>query len=119
MLFQFNKLKRVRMYSVLRLYLASLFLALFAVAPGFSQNHLSRISIVDRSDGLGAVLRYHLVEAIDSFSVSQPAPDLIQMVLYHPDIDTTNILLPESDHNLNEIHLYNLEIGRASCRERV
>jgi len=99
------------MYSVLRLYLASLFIALFAVAPGFSQNHLSRISVVDRSDGLGAVLRYHLVEAIDSFTVSQPAPDLIQMVLYQTDIDTSNILLPESDHNLNEIHLYNLGYG--------
>lgn len=99
------------MYSTLRLCIVSLFVALFTVVPSFSQNQLTRISIVDRSDGLGAVLRYHFEEAIDSFTVIQPAPDLIQMVLYQPDIDTSNILLPESDHNLNEIHLYNLGYG--------
>ncbi len=99
------------MYSLLRLFIASLFVSLFAVSPGVSQNHLSRISKVDRSDGKGVVVRYHLEEAIDSFMVIQPAPDLIQMVIFDTNIDTTGILLPDPGDKVKEVHLYNLGYG--------
>ncbi len=93
------------------------FLLLFAlignVATYAQQNtKLSRISMATRSDGNGAVLRYHFSSAVDSFEVTQPEPDFIQMVLYHPNIDTANIVLPEEQNeHLKEIHLYNLGYG--------
>ena len=75
-----------------------------------AQNSLSRISTVDRSDGKGAVIRYHFEQAVDSFEVLQPAPDLIQMVLYG-DIDTTNIQLPEEGIKVRQVFLYELDYG--------
>jgi len=65
---------------------------------------------VDRSDGKGAVIRYHFEQAVDSFEVLQPAPDLIQMVLYG-DIDTTNIQLPEEGIKVRQVFLYELDYG--------
>ena len=111
MFYQFNQPKRGRMNSLPRLFLAFLCVSLFAAAPVLSQNRLSRISKVDRSDGKGVVIRYHLEEAIDSFMVIQPAPDLIQMVLFDTDIDTSGILLPEQGDKVKEVHLYNLGYG--------
>lgn len=75
-----------------------------------AQNALSRISTVDRSDGKGAVIRYHFEEAVDSFEVIQPAPDLIQMVLYG-DIDTTGIQMPGVGEKVEQIYLYKLDYG--------
>jgi len=76
----------------------------------YAQNALSRISTVDRSDGKGAVIRYHFEEAVDSFEVLQPAPDLIQMVLYG-DIDTTGIQLPNEGEKVKQVYLYKLDYG--------
>lgn len=73
-----------------------------------AQPHLYRISKTDRSDGQGYVVRYHLTEAVDSFSVIQPAPDLIQLQLYG-DIDTTGIQLPKHRGKIQEIRLYKLD----------
>lgn len=75
-----------------------------------AQNGLSRISTVDRSDGKGAVIRYHFEEAVDSFEVIQPAPDLVQMVLYG-DIDTTNIQMPDEGQKVKQVYLYKLDYG--------
>jgi N-acetylmuramoyl-L-alanine amidase len=60
-----------------------------------AQNQLERISVHERSDGKGYVFRYHLEQAVDSFSVSQPAPDLIQVMLYSPGLDTLDFIHPE------------------------
>lgn len=76
----------------------------------YAQNALSRISTVDRSDGKGVVIRYHFEEAVDSFEVLQPAPDLIQMVLYG-DIDTTGIQLPDEGEKVKQVYLYKLDYG--------
>jgi N-acetylmuramoyl-L-alanine amidase len=75
-----------------------------------AQNELSRISTVDRSDGKGAVIRYHFEEAVDSFEVIQPAPDLVQMVLYG-NIDTTNIQMPGEGEKVSQIFMYKLDYG--------
>ena len=76
-----------------------------------AQNKLSRISTVDRSDGKGAVIRYHFEEAIDSFEVIQPAPDLVQMVLYGSDIDTSGIQFPPEGQKVKQVFLYELDYG--------
>ncbi|GAB5409405.1 MAG: N-acetylmuramoyl-L-alanine amidase [Balneolaceae bacterium] len=74
-----------------------------------AQTQLERISKAERSDGLGYVVRYHLSQPIDSFTVIQPAPDLVQMELFADDIDTTGIRLFEQDGKIQYVRLYKLE----------
>ncbi|MCH2449687.1 MAG: N-acetylmuramoyl-L-alanine amidase [Gracilimonas sp.] len=88
-----------------------LFFALFTFADSLAQTHLQRISNTARSDGMGYVVRYHFTAPVDSFEIIQPAPDLIQMVLYSQDIDTTGLMLPEQSEKLKEVRLYELEYG--------
>lgn len=52
------------------------------VAPAWSQVHLERISVADRSDGLGYVMRFHLSEPVDSVSLARPEPGTLQNVLW-------------------------------------
>lgn len=88
-----------------------LFFALFVFADSLAQTHLQRVSNTARSDGMGYVVRYHFTAPVDSFEIIQPAPDLIQMVLYSQDIDTTGLILPEQSEKLKEVRLYDLEYG--------
>lgn len=88
-----------------------LFIFLFSFANSVAQTQLSRVSNSARSDGMGYVVRYHLSAPVDSFDIIQPAPDLIQMVLYDEEIDTTGLLLPEQSEKLKEVRLYKLEYG--------
>lgn len=76
-----------------------------------AQTHLHRVSNTARSDGMGYVVRYHMTAPVDSFDILQPAPDLIQMVLYDEDIDTTGLKLPEQSEKLREVRLYKLKYG--------
>ncbi len=86
----------------------SLFVLIFSVHSN-AQVHLERISKTDRSDGLGFVVRYHFDTPIDSFTVIQPAPDLIQMQLFSPSIDTSGIRIPNESGKVKEIRLYKLD----------
>ena len=88
-----------------------LFVFLLSFVSSMAQTQLHRVSNTARSDGLGYVVRYHLTAPVDSFDILQPAPDLIQMVLYDEEIDTTGIQLPEQSEKLKEVRLYDLEYG--------
>ncbi|WP_421775381.1 N-acetylmuramoyl-L-alanine amidase family protein [Gracilimonas sp.] len=88
-----------------------LFILLFSFATSFAQTQLHRVSNTARSDGMGYVVRYHLTAPVDSFKILQPAPDLIQMVLYDEEIDTTGLTLPEQSEKLKEVRLYKLKYG--------
>lgn len=90
--------------------LALLFISLVSTDL-FAQNVLERVSNTGRSDGLGYVIRYHLTAPVDSFEIIQPANDLIQMVLYDQDLDTTGLKLPERSEKLKEVRLYDLDYG--------
>jgi len=79
-------------------------------ATTVAQTSLSRISTVDRSDGKGAVIRYHFSQAVDSFEVIQPAPDFVQMVLYG-EIDTTEIQMPPEGDKVEQVILYKQDYG--------
>lgn len=59
-----------------------------------AQINLDRISVSERSDEQGFVVRYHLTEMVDSFTVSQPSTDRIQMQLFASDIVDVNNMLP-------------------------
>ncbi len=77
--------------------------------PSHAQVQFERISKAERSDGLGYVVRYHFDAPLDSFTVLQPAPDLIQMQLYSTSIDTSGIRLPNQGGKIQEVRLYELE----------
>lgn len=109
MAYELNSHNRIFRYSLSRLipfcaiFISSLY------APLLAQTQLERISKAERSDGLGYVIRYHFTQSVDSFTVIQPAPDLIQMQLFASDIDTSGIRLPRTEGKIQEIRLYKLE----------
>lgn len=86
---------------------------LFMAPTVSAQTELNRISAVERSDGNGFVVRHHLTQAVDSFSVFQPRKDLIQMVLYAQDLDTLNFRHPEPHSAFKEFNLFNITTGFA------
>ncbi len=100
----------MRNFLVLKV-LPAFLLCVFFSADAFSQSHLQRISNTTRSDGMGYVVRYHLTAPVDSFEIIQPAPDLIQMVLYDEEIDTSGITFPRDTEGVKEIQLYDLGYG--------
>lgn len=76
-------------------------LTLFAIITTdlqlIAQDALPRISQATRSDGLGYVVRFHFVQAPDSFKVFQPAADHIQIAIYTSQrIDPSRIELPQT-----------------------
>lgn len=85
-------MERTSLLTILCL-LTSLFLCV--TGNLFAQNQLDRISVHERSDGKGHVFRYHLTEEVDSFAISQPSPDLIQLMLYSPGLDTLDLIHPK------------------------
>lgn len=80
-------------------------------APLFGQVDLNRISAVERSDGMGYVVRYHLEAPLDSFRLRQPSPDRIQVALYADRLDTTGLRLPSPGDVIREIRLQKIEGG--------
>lgn len=76
-----------------------------------AQNQLNRISAHERSDGKGYVFRYHLSQKVDSFTVSQPEPDLIQLMLYSPGLDTLDFTHPDVSTAYDHIDYHKNEKG--------
>ena len=89
-------------------------LAFEQTEAGFSTSvedtlHMERISFAPRGDGLGYVIRFHQSTRLDSFSLIQPASDLIQLELFHSNIDTLGIQFPTYNEDVQEVRLYKLE----------
>lgn len=78
---------------------------------GFTQTSLDRISAVERSDGKGYVIRYHLDEMVDSFRVNQPSSDMIQMMLYSEELDTTGLSLPPFSDTFPSVDVHKTDLG--------
>lgn len=79
----------------------------------FAQTELSRVSVVERSDGLGYVVRHHLSGAVDSSRVMQPSEDLFQVILYDSDLDTTNFRPMPTGSVFRDFELFVLPEGVA------
>ncbi len=75
------------------------------------ENTLERVTTAVRSDGKGHVFRFHMQQPVDSFRVYQPDADLIQMSLYHQNVDTSNIQLPKTSSVFDEISFYDIPAG--------
>lgn len=99
------------MYSLSR-FCAVLILVPCLLSSSLSaQTKLSRISKVDRKDGLGYVVRFHFSERIDSFSMGQPSHDLVQIALYANSIDTSDIRLFSTNEEVKDISFFRLANG--------
>tara|TARA_R110000868_G_scaffold37111_14_gene131632 strand:+ start:44509 stop:45795 length:1287 start_codon:yes stop_codon:yes gene_type:complete len=109
MTYDLNPFKRMQRCSLFRISSALVFVFSLFFTSAFAQPHLERISKAERSDGLGYVVRYHLSATVDSFTVIQPAPDLIQMELFANEIDTSGIQIFEQDGKIQYVRLYKLE----------
>lgn len=78
-----------------------------------AQTELNRVSAVERSDGKGFVVRYHLTNAVDSSKVIQPSAELLQIVLYSPELDTVNFRYPPTGPVFRDFELFKLPTGIA------
>lgn len=91
-----------------------LFISTFLCAASLqaqSQTDLQRISVAERSDGKGFVLRYHISGDVDSFRVAQPGPDLIQMMIYSGNMRADSFTKPELKQGIERIDFHNNEAG--------
>ncbi len=108
---------RNHLEDFLKVCLGSLLFFLFAQilfpAPLHAQHELNRISATERSDGKGFVVRHHLSQKVDSFKVYQPSKDLIQMVLYSPNLDTANFIIPPIGGLFQDLNVYTITSGIA------
>lgn len=68
---------------------------------------------MERSDGKGHVVRYHLNSAVDSSQVLQPSADLLQIVLYSSELDTVNFRHPPTGPVFRDFDLFKLPSGIA------
>ncbi len=76
-----------------------------------AQPDLQRISLVERGDGNGYVMRFHLTEAADSFKVSQPESELIQMMIYSPTLTADDFIEPGQFSNIRNIEYHKNPYG--------
>lgn len=97
--------------------------ALFVLLSGmswqsaFSQTSLDRISIADRSDGMGFVTRFHLSAAPDSFKVAHAGEHYIQIALYGVHVIAPRVINPERPFVIDSIHTSDLPGGAGKLIE--
>lgn len=102
-------LERVYRLLLLSLLLAQLPFAL--VAQDSSESRLSRISMVERGDGNGYVVRHHLSATVDSFRVHQSSPELIQTRLWGSGVNVETLELPPIGKMIRDLHVHPLDDG--------
>lgn len=101
-------MERIRILTMIMLY--GMILLLIPV-QSVAQTDLERISVTERSDGLGYVVRFHLTEAADSFRVAHPEPDLIQMMIYSEQLNPEDFIKPEDSDAIRNIEYHNFRAG--------
>lgn len=85
--------------------------AIFTPSQSLAQPALERLSLSERSDGKGYVIRFHLTEAADSFKVKHPAPELIQMMIYSNDLNPEDFMTPGANRVIRNIEYHNNQSG--------
>ncbi len=86
-------------------------LLLFFPLVSAAQSVLPRISVAERSDGLGYVIRYHFSSAPDSFKVFQPSANLIQVAIYKNGVSLTSTQLPSGSAGIHGMNLTEIPGG--------
>jgi len=80
-------------------------------APIMAQVHLDRISVAERADGLGYVLRYHLSQPLDSVAISRPDINRVQMRLYAPGLTTDEYLYISPNEVIRQFQFFEFSDG--------
>ncbi len=104
-----NRLCKVAQYTLSTVCFL-LFLGMMTPQASAAQINLERISVTERSDGRGYVIRHHFNERPDSFRVSQPDLYTLQLYLYHDEIVYQNYEAPDN-RILEEIQIIQLDYG--------
>lgn len=99
------------MRSVKPLIFTVLLLACLSSGTVIAQQQLSRISIAERSDDAGYVMRFHLTEMADSFTVAHSKPDLVQLNLYGDNFSDNDMVLIDNTDQIAEIQLSSIPGG--------
>ncbi len=102
------------MISIKKITIALVGLLLFGLSqvPTLKgQVYLERISLSERSDGLGFVIRAHLTEAVDSFSLAQLEEHRVQIALYSSNLVISEPLLLPNDPLIQNLIIHDLEEG--------
>jgi N-acetylmuramoyl-L-alanine amidase len=96
---------------ILTILLYACIISFCAKSDAIAQPKLERISISERSDGKGFVIRNHLTAAPDSFKITQPSSDLIQFMIYSENLDATDFLKPDYPSTIRNIEYQNNDAG--------
>lgn len=75
-----------------------------------AQSELTQVTIAERSDGEGYVLRYHLTEPPDSFRIARPSVQLVQLNIYGSRLSEAEIPTGEIAE-ITDIDLFDIENG--------
>lgn len=75
--------------------LALVFSSGLFVNPVLGQIHLERISVTERSDQMGFVVRFHFSERVDDYAFSQPGTNRVDMWITPGTIQTDGTALPD------------------------
>ena len=94
-----------------------LLLSVLPAEKAFSQTTLDRLSIAERSDGMGFVARLHLSAAPDSFKVAHAGEHYIQVALYGVDQIAPRVINPERPFVIESIHTADLPNGAGKLLE--
>src|SRR5690625_2031732 len=97
--------------------LSMLLLSVLPAEKAFSQTTLDRLSIAERSDGMGFVARLHLSAAPDSFKVAHAGEHYIQVALYGVDQIAPRVINPERPFVIESIHTADLPNGAGKLLE--
>ncbi len=72
---------------------------------------LDRVSTIERSDGLGYVVRFHMTSRPDSFFIWQPNPKLIQLALYKNGVSSDNVRTSNNNKAFESFFYQDIEGG--------
>lgn len=89
-----------------RFFLAAIVFSICTVSSVEAQVVLERVSITERADGRGVVIRNHLSRMPDSFRVLHAAENRIQFVIYSEGIDSDNFLEAVLTNDIERIDYY-------------
>ncbi|TVQ01234.1 MAG: N-acetylmuramoyl-L-alanine amidase [Balneolaceae bacterium] len=97
--------------SILTIILVTVVLSFCLNKDIFAQPNLERISISERSDGKGFVIRNHLTATPDSFKITQPSSDLIQFMIYSDKLDAADFIKPDLPAAIRNIEYQKNDAG--------
>lgn len=92
-------------------FLLGCILGILSLSSLAAQPQLERISITERGDGNGYVLRYHLTEMVDSYELIQPETNRIQMQLLSAGINSGEVQMPGPNDDIISVELTPLNGG--------